>query len=172
MPEDVEFEVSGREFSVSYQGKQDRRVFKAKHVELKKDGRSVIVFTQSRKKSDRADIGTVAGHIRNMAKGVRDGVTYRMKAVYSHFPMTIKAEGVTFIVDNFLGEKFPRKLKLLDGVQVDVKGQDITLTGVNKEKVGQTAAQIEQLCSVRDLDRRVFQDGIYITEKDGKPLIR
>jgi large subunit ribosomal protein L6 len=172
IPEDVEFGVTGRQFTVKYKGGEDKRGFKAKHVDLSKEGHSVVVSTESRKKFDRADVGTVAGHIKNMVKGVRSGITYRMKAVYSHFPMTMKVDGDNFIVDNFLGEKAPRKLKVLKGVNIEFKGQEITLTGINKEKVSQTAAQIEQLCAVHNLDRRVFQDGIYIVEKDGKPLIR
>ena len=61
-------------------------------------------------------------------------------------------------------------MKMVEGVKVEVKGQDITLTGVSKERVGLCAAQIEQLCRVRGRDRRVFQDGVYIIEKDSKPL--
>ena len=39
------------------------------------------------------------------------------------------------------------------------------LSGIDKEKVGQTMANIEQATRVRGFDIRVFQDGIYLVEK-------
>jgi len=37
--------------------------------------------------------------------------------------------------------------------------------GLNKEAVGQTAANIEQKTKIKVYDPRVFQDGIYLVEK-------
>ena len=42
---------------------------------------------------------------------------------------------------------------------------DVTVTGSDREKVGQTAANIERACKIKKRDRRVFQDGIYIVSK-------
>ena len=170
IPGDVQVEVHGKEVVVSGDGKENKRFFKAKHVEVKKDGGNLTVLTKSPKKRDRADVGTVMGHIKNMVLGIEKGVVYKLKVNYSHFPMTIKSENGVLSVENFLGEKNPRKLKLIDGVDVQVKGQDIELSGHNKEMVGLCAAQIEQICRVNDRDRRVFQDGIYIVEKNGKAV--
>lgn len=171
VPDDVQIEIEGRNFKVSKDGKENKRYFKAKHVLIKKEDNVITVFTQSPKKADRADVGTVLGHIKNMTKGVRDGVTYKLKMVYSHFPMTLKVNGNLLTVENFLGEKNPRKLKILDGVEIKINGQDIELIGINKEVVGLCASQLEQVCTVNKFDRRVFQDGIYIIEKDGKSLL-
>lgn len=172
IPDDVQVEAKGREVKVTGDGKETVRLFKAKHVEIKVEEGRVVVFTKSPKKADRSDVGTVMGHIKNMIIGIEKGITYKLKAVYSHFPMTIKVEGGTMLVDNFLGEKNPRRIKLVDGVDVNVKGQDLTITGIDKEKVGLCASQIEQICRVSRVDRRVFQDGIYITEKNGKPVAK
>ena len=84
--------------------------------------------------------------------------------------MNVKIQGDKFVIDNFLGEKYPRKAKILKNVTVEVKGQDVTLKGIDKELVSQTAANIEQITKITKRDLRVFQDGIYITEKDGKPI--
>jgi large subunit ribosomal protein L9e len=69
---------------------------------------------------------------------------------------------------NFLGEKLVRKVKLQPGVDVEatknVKDQ-IELTGNSLENVSQSAADIQQICRVRNKDIRKFLDGIYVSER-------
>jgi len=48
---------------------------------------------------------------------------------------------------------------------VEVNDEELNLRGPSIEDVGQTAADIEQLTRVSGKDTRVFQDGVYITEK-------
>jgi large subunit ribosomal protein L6 len=43
---------------------------------------------------------------------------------------------------------------------------EVTVTGIDKESVGQTAANIERSTTVKNRDRRVFQDGIYLIHKE------
>ena len=60
-----------------------------------------------------------------------------------------------------------KRLQIPGDVTVDVDRFDVTVSGPNKEDVGQTAADIEQLTRVSGKDTRVVQDGVYITEKPG-----
>jgi len=126
-----------------------------------------ISCKDSPKRKERALIGTYKAHVNNMIKGVTEGFEYKMKTVYAHFPIKTSVEGDLFIIQNFLGERSPRSAKILDGVKVEAKGEDVTVSGVDKEKVGQTAANIERATKVRKRDIRVFQDGVYITSKRG-----
>jgi large subunit ribosomal protein L6 len=103
----------------------------------------------------------------NMIHGVTEGFQYKMKTVYSHFPIKTNVEGNTFVIQNFLGERSPRKALILEGVKVEAKGDDVTVNGIDKEKVGQTVANIERATAVKRRDIRVFQDGIYRTSKGG-----
>ena len=104
-----------------------------------------------------------------MARGVDSGFKYKLKAVYSHFPMTIKVQGNEMTITNLFGEKVPRVAPLpWSPAEVEVKVSnktDITVSGTDREKVGQTAANIERACRIKKRDRRVFQDGIYIVSK-------
>jgi large subunit ribosomal protein L6 len=94
-----------------------------------------------------------------------------MKIVYAHFPMTVKVQGKTVTIDNFLGERSPRVAKIIgDDVKVQVKGDDVTITGINKEHVGQTMANIEQATKIKRRDPRIFQDGIYLVDKRQEEL--
>jgi large subunit ribosomal protein L6 len=120
------------------------------------------------RKREKALVGTYGAHIRNMLVGATKGFEYKMKIVYAHFPIKTSIKGDIFVIENFLGEKFPRKTRILGATKVQVKGDQVVLTGPNVEDVGQTAANIERATKIKGFDPRVFQDGIYITEKPGR----
>lgn len=114
---------------------------------------------------DKAMVGTITSHIKNMIHGVTEGYEYRMKIVFSHFPIKVSVKGSELLIENFLGERHARKANIVGDTKVSVKGDELSLTGVNLEEIGQTAANIEQATKVKGYDIRVFQDGIYITAK-------
>jgi hypothetical protein len=58
-----------------------------------------------------------------------------------------------------------KNIKILPSVKVEVKKQEVIVSGIDIEAVGQTAANIEQATRITGKDSRVFQDGIYIVEK-------
>ncbi|MCA9485556.1 MAG: 50S ribosomal protein L6 [Nanoarchaeota archaeon] len=116
-------------------------------------------------KNDLKIIRTFIAHIANIFHGLQEKFVYELEAVNVHFPMTLKVEGKTLTVTNFLGEKKPRKVKILDGVEVEVNGQKIVVSSHNKEAAGQTAANLEKAGKTKGKDRRIFQDGIFITQK-------
>ncbi|NLL11270.1 MAG: 50S ribosomal protein L6 [Methanomicrobiales archaeon] len=121
--------------------------------------------TESEKKAVTSMVGTLASHCSNMCTGVAKGYLYSMKVVYSHFPIQIKVIGETLEIVNFLGEKHPRYARILPGTTVKVGSDEVTVTGINKEFVGSTAANIERATRIRNRDPRVFQDGIYIVTR-------
>jgi len=170
IPKGIEITIDGNKVTVKGSKGQLEREFKNAQITVTKKEDKIVVSTESKSRRYQVSVGTVRAHIKNMIIGVTKGVSYKLKVVYSHFPMNVKVQGNNLVIDNFLGEKYPRRILILDKVKVDVKGQDITVTGIDKEKVSQTAANIEQITRIRDFDPRVFQDGIYLVEKDGKPL--
>ncbi|OGS56973.1 MAG: 50S ribosomal protein L6 [Euryarchaeota archaeon RBG_19FT_COMBO_56_21] len=137
-------------------------------VKLEVKGKQVVVSCEFPRKREKALAGTYGAHIRNMLRGATDGFEYKMKIVYAHFPIKTSIKGNVFVIENFLGEKFPRKTKILGSTKVEVKGDQVLLKGPNVEDVGQTAANIERATKIRGFDPRVFQDGIYIIEKPGR----
>jgi large subunit ribosomal protein L9e len=115
-----------------------------------------------------ACVRTVCSHIENMFVGVTKGFLYKMRFVYSHFPINVSLAGRTVEIRNFLGEKRVRKVELCEGVEYvrtsDVKDQ-IELSGNDIALVSLTAARIQQATNVRNKDLRKFLDGIYVSEK-------
>lgn len=129
-----------------------------------KDNKIIIEPVDSKKKA-RAVLNTTNKIIQNAISGLTEIFTYKLSIVYSHFPITVKTEGNFIVVTNFLGEKKPRKTKILPGCKVEVKGKDIIISGHNKYAAGQTAGNIEKITRVTKKDYRIFDDGCYIIEK-------
>lgn len=143
------------------------RNFTHNKVLVLKNDAGLTVRVDIARRKEKAVAGTWNAHLNNMVKGVTDGFTYRLKAVYSHFPMTLKVQGNKFIVNNYFGERVPRQADILNGATVKVdKKVEVVVTGMDREVVGQTAANIERSCTVKNRDRRVFQDGIYLVGKE------
>jgi large subunit ribosomal protein L6 len=121
-------------------------------------------------KAEKKILNTFRAHVRNLIKGVTEGHEYKLRICSGHFPMNVSLKGNAIEVKNFIGEAVPRTMTFKEGASVKLDGDRITVTGINKELVSQTAASIEKLTRRNGFDKRRFQDGIYITEKDGKKL--
>lgn len=145
-----------------------KRIFSHPKINVKVNGNLVEIHSKNVRRKEKALIGTFVAHIKNMIKGVTEGFEYKMKTVFSHFPIKTSVENNEFIIQNFLGERAARRAKILEGVTIEIQGEDITVQGSDKEKVGQTVANIERATSVKKRDTRVFQDGVYRTSKGGK----
>ena len=152
----------------------DIRVTKGDVVEKgdpEKDYVKVDLWFATRKQL--ACVRTICSHIQNMFTGVKQGFNYKLRFVYSHFPINVTLSGNTVEIRNFLGEKRVRKVDLLPGVKyirtADVKDQ-IELTGIDIAAVSLTAAKIQQATNVRHKDLRKFLDGIYVSEKGAVPI--
>ncbi len=169
LPEGVSATVAGHDVTLAKDGKSLTREFRHPRVEVRDSSAGVEVFCNLPRRKEKALAGTWAAHLTNMARGVDSGFEYKLKAVYSHFPMTIKVQGNEMTITNLFGEKVPRRAALpWSPAEVEVKvanKTEITVTGADREKVGQTAANIERACHIKKRDRRVFQDGIYIVSK-------
>ena len=125
----------------------------------------LLVRVYGRGKRVDAMMGTFKAIFRNMVTGVTKGFTYKLKVVQTHFPMNLKVQGDRLLIENFIGERYPRVVELVPGVKVTVKGEDVIVTGIDKEAVGLVAGRIEQATKIRRKDLRKFLDGIYVYQK-------
>ena len=128
------------------------------------DGK-VLFKAQGTRNKNRAIMNTSRSLIRNLCEGVVEGYTIKMKIVFSHFPITVKVDGKTVLIENFQGERAPRKTKVWGDTKVVPKGDDVIITGHVLTDVSQTAAEIENGSRVKNKDHRVFLDGVYKFEK-------
>jgi large subunit ribosomal protein L9e len=121
-----------------------------------------------------AALRTVRTLINNLIIGVTKGFKYKMRYVYAHFPINVnldqnKETGNWEVeIRNFIGEKIVRNVVMQPGVEAEIsKAQkdELILTGNSLEAVSQSAADIQQICRVRNKDIRKFLDGLYVSEK-------
>lgn len=170
IPQGVDVAVEGFKVSVSgSKGKTEKDfsspLFK-NLIKIAKQGNLIKVSFDSRKRKTKSMAGTIEAHIKNMISGMAKGYTYKLKIVFMHFPMTVKVSGKEILIQNFLGEKSMRKAKIFGNVRVEIKDDEITVSGYNKEDVGQTAANIERATKISARDRRIFQDGIFLVSRE------
>lgn len=137
-------------------------------ITIKVAGKNIELSTEKGNKNELKVIKAYAAHIRNLFAGLGNKFVYKLESCNVHFPMTMKIDKSKLIINNFLGEKTPRIADIVKGSEVEIKGQFITVTSHDKESAGQTAANIEKATRISNRDRRIFQDGIYITEKPGR----
>lgn len=162
IPQGVTVAVSGQKFSVKGPKGSSEREFKVKGLAIKSDGKEVSVTINGGAKGSAAIRGSVESHVANMMAGVVSGYEKKMQVIYAHFPISLETKGDKFVIKNFLGEKKNREARIVGATKVAVKGQDVTVTGISKEDVGQTVSNIRAAVRIRNRDPRMFQDGLYV----------
>ncbi len=165
VPDDVEVAIEGRKVTVKGVKGTLTRDFSHAPISMELNGKNIRVWAEWPRKKEAALVGTVCSHIQNIITGVRKGFTYKLKIVFSHFPISVKVKDKTILIENFTGERTARKARIMGDTQVKVQSEDIIVQGINLEDVSQTAANIEQATKVKRKDPRVFLDGIYVYEK-------
>jgi len=169
IPQGIEVDISNMKIAVKGEKGTLQKDFIhpmfAGKVRIEKKDNEVRIYSDSEKRKIKAMVGTIAAHLRNMIRGVTEGYVYKLKIVYMHFPFTVKLENDTVIVNNFLGSKSVRKAKIVGDAKVEIKGDEIIVTGINREEVGQTCGNLERSTKIKSRDRRIFQDGIFLQSK-------
>ena len=166
IPEGVEVTIADKKVMVKGIKGTITRDFSHANVSLETDGSSVRVCATWPRKKETALVGTINSHFQNMMTGVIKGYTYKLKIVFSHFPVTVKIQSKSVTVENFTGEREARIAKIIGDVKVKLDNEDIIVQGISLEDVSQTAANIETVTRVKNKDPRVFLDGVYVYERN------
>ncbi len=170
IPEGVEVNIDGSSLSVKGKEGELKRVFNTINLVFEKKGNQIVIGSKKATKKEKKNMNTIVAHIKNMINGVQEKFEYKLKVCFSHFPITVEIKEGEAIIKNFLGESVPRKLKILGGVDVKIDKDIITINSTDKELAGQTAANFEKATKIRGVDKRIFQDGIFIINKAGREI--
>jgi large subunit ribosomal protein L6 len=163
----VSVKIDGNKVSVKGpKGELQRDFSHATSIEILKSDDTLTIRSLTSRKRDTSLVMNLKTQIDNMLLGVTKGFEYKLKVAHSHFPITVKVDkGKRLVqVENFLGERTPRVANIEGNVEVAVKGDEVVVSGADRQAIGQTAANIEKVCRIKAKDPRVFQDGIYLSE--------
>jgi len=158
-PEGAKISVAGGKVTVSGAKGTLARDFTHPGITIEAKGDSIEVSGPI------AMANTIEAHIKNMAVGATLGYAKKVKILFSHFPIAVEVKGKEILIKNFLGEKQPRRARVMGEVKVEAKGQEVTISGTSKDDVGQTFANIKSATKIRKRGSRVFQDGFYEVEE-------
>ncbi len=108
-------------------------------VKLTREGDAITFAAANDSQHSRAMSGTTRALVANMVKGVSEGFTRKLTLIGVGYKAA--AQGAVLNLD--LGYSHPIKHKLPDGVKAQTPTPtEVILTGVDKQVIGQVAAQI------------------------------
>ena len=113
----------------------------------------------------RALWGTYASHVKNMIKGVNEG--YTKKLILEGVGFKSESDGKTLKLA--LGFSHPVLVPITDGLTVTAEKNIITVTGIDKEMVGQFTADVRAMKKPEPYKGKGFRyEGEVIRRKQGK----
>jgi large subunit ribosomal protein L6 len=164
VPEKVTVDIRGNEIETKGALGTNKRMFNDTLLNVqKKENRIVIVAVKDKvlaKKAMKAEM-SFKKELENDMKGVNEYFEKKMRIVFAHFPINIEIKGDRLNINNIIGERVPRISKIVGSTKIEAKGQNVRVYGISLDDVSQTAANIRQICKIRNKDSRVFQDGLY-----------
>lgn len=140
VPAGVTVTVSGNDVEVKGPKGSLKRHF---HEDIKVEAANGEVAVTIARKSKRSPAlwGTVAAHIKNMIVGVTKG--YEKKLEIEGIGYKVKADGKTLVFA--LGFSHPVNFTQPEGIVFQVEKNLISVSGIDKDLVGETAAKIRAL---------------------------
>lgn len=135
-------------------------------VEISDD--SVIVNKKNNSKMASAMWGTTARLIANMIQGVSEGFVRKLELNGVGYRMSVKGKSLDFA----LGFSHPVELTIPEGLEANVEGNVLSISGIDKQAVGQFAAEIRALRPVEPYKGKGFKyDDEIVRRKEGKKAV-
>jgi large subunit ribosomal protein L6 len=101
---------------------------------------AVVVNRPSDSKEDRSQHGLIRSLIEGMVKGVTEGFTKKLELVGVGY--NAKVQGGDLVLE--LGYSHPIKIEAPEGINFDVEKNVVTVSGYDKQLVGDIAANIRE----------------------------
>jgi large subunit ribosomal protein L6 len=141
IPAGVEVKLDGQ--TVTARGPKGELVYQVHpHVSIKQDSQTLILsIPDTENKKDKALWGTNRQLVQNILIGVSQG--YQRQLEINGVGYRAEVKGDTLVLN--VGYSHPVEFKLPAGVSAKVEKNLITLEGIDKQLVGETAANIRKI---------------------------
>ncbi|PIY80575.1 MAG: 50S ribosomal protein L6 [Candidatus Pacebacteria bacterium CG_4_10_14_0_8_um_filter_42_14] len=112
------------------------------YIKLNITAAEIVVERTNDQKQARANHGLIRSLLQNAVVGVTEGFVKTLKLVGTGYRVQAKGQGISLAVGFSHTVEVPAK----DGLSFSVQGNDtIVITGVDKQRVGQIAAEIRSI---------------------------
>lgn len=138
IPEKVEVTVAGDLVTVKGPKGDLKMNFLNNRIDIKVEGRQVILTLKKEDLESRALWGTYASLVINMIEGVTKGYEKRLIIEGVGYKVEVKGEKVSLS----LGYVNPVLVDIPAGIKIAVEKDNIIISGIDKQLVGETAAVI------------------------------
>ncbi len=137
-------------------------------VEVKISEKEIVVESKNESKNSSALWGTTARLIENMIKGVNSGYQKQLELNGVGFRMAVQGKKINMA----LGFSHPVEVEVPEGLEVKIENNILTVSGIDKQKVGQFAATIKSLKPVEPYKGKGFKYvGEIVRRKEGKKSV-
>lgn len=167
IPSGVEISVSGDLISVKGpKGTLTRSL--VPEVTVSVENNTVVLSPKGETDHTRALWGTYASHIQNMILGVTEGHVKKLELEGVGYRAEMKGQTVSLLV----GFSHPVELPIPEGVEVSIEKNAITVSGIDKEAVGQFSATLRAVRPPEPYKGKgIHYEGEYIIRKQGKKAV-
>ncbi len=141
IPEGVEVKIEGRE--VKFKGaKGELRQAIPENILVEKKESELIVSVGKKTKQTPALWGLARALLQNCLDGVTKGFEKQLEIIGVGYKAALEGDKVLNLL---VGFSHPVKLDIPEGLTVKVEKNIVTITGIDKQKVGQFSAKIREV---------------------------
>jgi large subunit ribosomal protein L6 len=138
------------------------------HVAVSVEDNKVVVEPKNDTRLAKALWGTFASHVQNMVKGVNE--PYSKKLILDGIGYRMAVSGNTLTLN--VGFSHQVDMELPEGISATVEKNELTITGIDKEVVGQFAANVRAVKKPEPYKGKGFHyDDEVVLRKQGKKAV-
>ena len=167
IPSGVEVKLDGSSVVVKGSKGELARFFRPE-VKIQVEGQLIKLEPKGSSKLVRSLVGTYAAHLKNMILGVTEGFAKKLQIEGTGYRFEVSGKELNLSV----GFSHPVKLSIPEELNLKAEKGELTISGLDKELVGQFAASVRQVRPPEPYKGKgIRYEGEVIRRKQGKRAV-